>query len=311
MSHEIFPGKPKWTADDMPDLSGKVAVVTGGNTGIGWETCKALLEHNAKVYLAARNVTKTEPAIEKLKQVTGKDDVHYLKLDLGDLPSCAAAVKELASKEKKVDLLFLNAGVMVPPEGETTTQGYDLQWGTNVVGHFVFTKLCLPLVRVAAITGSPDATRVVFTASNGHEFSPKEIIDFNDPNLPGYANWKKYGQSKAGNILLATYIAHHYAEDGILAFSLNPGGIKTELTRHIESRSGAFMAWLGNLLMRPTWMGAITQLYAATSPDLTKKDSGQYFIPWARKATPRPGTQDPVLADKLWDYLEKDTAGKY
>jgi hypothetical protein len=69
--------------------------------------------------------------------------------------------------------------------------------GTNVVGHFVFTKLCLPLVRVAAITGSPDATRVVFTASNGHEFSPKEIIDFNDPNLPGYANWKKYGQSKA------------------------------------------------------------------------------------------------------------------
>lgn len=90
------------------------------------------------MYLAARNVTKTEPAIEKLKQVTGKDDVHYLKLDLGDLPSCAAAVKELASKEKKVDLLFLNAyipliilrfrGVMVPPEGETTTQGYDLQW---------------------------------------------------------------------------------------------------------------------------------------------------------------------------------------
>jgi len=106
---EIFPGKPRWTAKDMPDLSGKVVCVTGGNTGIGYQTCKALLEHNAKVYLAARSEQKANAAIERLKQETGKNDVYWLKLDLADIPSCAAAAKELASKEKKLDILYNNA----------------------------------------------------------------------------------------------------------------------------------------------------------------------------------------------------------
>jgi len=150
---------------------------------------------------------------------------------------------------------------------------------------------------------------VVFTSSNGHEVSPKGIIDFNDPNLPNAANWRRYGQSKAGNILLATYIAHHYAEDGILAFSLNPGGIRSDLQRHIGATE--FVTRIVMSLLYPTPLGAISQLYAGTSPELTKADSGKYFIPWARVATPCPGTQDPVLAEKLWKYLEKDTAGKY
>lgn len=120
---EIFPGKPHWTAQDMQDLTGKVVCVTGGNTGIGWETCKviilsrvlnntnrqALLEHNAKVYLCARDEKKAFAAIEKLKQVTGKSDVHFLKLDLADIPSAAAAAKELLAKEPRIDILFLNA----------------------------------------------------------------------------------------------------------------------------------------------------------------------------------------------------------
>lgn len=110
-----------------------------------------------------------------------------------------------------------------------------------------------------------------------------------------------------GNIILATWMAHHLADDGILAFSLNPGGIKTELTRS----SPRFFQWLGNILMYPTPMGAITQLYAGTSPKITKADNGKYFIPWAREAAPATGVQDPALADKLWNFLEKDTAGKY
>jgi retinol dehydrogenase 12 len=108
---EVFPGKPRWTAKDMPDLNGKVVCVTGGNTGIGYETCKALLEHNAKVYLAARSEERASAAISKLKKETGKSDIHWLKLDLGDIPSCAAAAKELASKERKLDILFNNAYV--------------------------------------------------------------------------------------------------------------------------------------------------------------------------------------------------------
>ena len=120
---ELFPSTPKWTSKDMPDLTGRVACVTGGNTGIGWETCKvswsfcsamelnaqALGEHNAKVYLAARSEEKAMAAIEKLRNATGKDNFHFLKLDLGNLPSCAAAARELAAKEPKLDILFLNA----------------------------------------------------------------------------------------------------------------------------------------------------------------------------------------------------------
>ena len=102
-------------------------------------------------------------------------------------------------------------------------------------------------------------------------------------------------------------MAHHLAEDGILAFSLNPGGIKSELQRDLSS----FSQWLGRIFLFPTPMGAINQLYAATSPDLTIKDSGKYFIPWTRAHPPANGVQDPALADKLWKYLEEETAGKY
>jgi len=153
----------------------------------------------------------------------------------------------------------------------------------------------------------PNATRVVFTSSNSHNFAPKNIINFEDVNLPNAAGWTRYGQSKAGNILLATYIAHHYADDGILAFSLNPGAIRTELTRYYNG----FIQWFFGPFLYPPWQGAITQLYAGTNPNLTKADSGKYYGPWAREITPRKGTQDPALADKLWDYLEKETAGKY
>jgi len=102
-------------------------------------------------------------------------------------------------------------------------------------------------------------------------------------------------------------MAHHLADDGILTFSLNPGGIKSELQRSAP----AFLNWLSNWMLFPTPMGAITQLYAGTSPKITKADNGKYFIPWAREAAPGTGVQDRALADKLWDFLEKDTAGKY
>jgi retinol dehydrogenase 12 len=108
--------------------------------------------------------------------------------------------------------------------------------------------------------------------------------------------------------VLATYIANHYAEDGIMAFSLNPGGIKSELQRHSVTWYSRLLSWL---ILFPTPFGAITQLYAGTSPELTMKDTGKYFIPWAREVKPSRGVQDPALADKLWAFLEKDTQGKY
>jgi len=195
------------------------------------------------VYVAGRSKAKAETAIAKLKEETGKTDVHFLQLDLADIPSAVAAAKELASNEQRLDLLFNNGGVMKTPDGAKTPQGYELQWGTNVVGHFVFTKELLPLL-LATAKDFPDSTRVLWTSSNGHSMAPKGIINFDDVNLPNDSGWTRYGQSKAAVILLATAMTHKYSDDGLLTFAMNPGGIKTEITRS----SGAIAEWF---LVRP------------------------------------------------------------
>jgi len=132
-----FPPASHFTVKDIPDLSGKVIIVTGANTGIGKETAKALLSHNAKVYIAARSKEKAEQAIADLKDQTGKEAI-FLKLDLSDLNSVKAAAEEFQSQEKALHVLFNNAGVMMPPMDQLTTQGYDLQIGTNTLGPFYF-----------------------------------------------------------------------------------------------------------------------------------------------------------------------------
>lgn len=113
---------------------------------------------------------------------------------------------------------------------------------------------------------------------------------------------------RQANILLATYIAHHYTSVGILSFSLNPGATETRLRRYTDT---SWWAWIVEWLSFPPHMGAINQLYAATSQELTRMDSGKYFIPWARAAKPRNGCQDVALADRLWEFLEQETTGKY
>lgn len=138
--------------------------------------------------------------------------------------------------------------------------------------------------------------------------NPMHPVGRNMVNLKRYDFFEYKSLKVQGNIILATYMAHHFANDGILTFSLHPGSIRSEILRS----QGGFAQWLINtLFMYPTPLGAITQLYVGTSPKLTKTDNGKYFIPWAREAAPAKGIQDPALADRLWGFLEKDTAGKY
>ncbi|KAK7435108.1 hypothetical protein VKT23_019801 [Stygiomarasmius scandens] len=132
--NEVFPPKPTWSVDEIPDLTGQVIIVTGGNTGLGKLTVEALLNHNAKVYLAARSQSKASEAIQDLFNKTGNKAISWLKLDLADLQSIKAAVTEFTSKENHLHVLFNNAGVMLPDIKDLTAQGYDLQFGTNVLG---------------------------------------------------------------------------------------------------------------------------------------------------------------------------------
>jgi len=299
---ELFAGKPKWTAKDMPDLTGRVACVTGGNSGIGYETCKALLENNAKVYLAARSAEKARMAIEKLKQETGRSDIHFLELDLCDNVSVRRAAEELKSKEPKLDILFHNAGIMSPPKGRRSAQGHEIQWATHVVGPFIFTKELLPSLLAAG--KSPTGARLVWTSSFLHRLAPKDPIHFDDLTLPGKWDGIQYGQSKAAEILLSKAFAHKYTDQGILSFAVNPGVIRTGLQRNYPF----YVGWVRslNLIYHPAPMGAITQLYAGTDPSLSKAHSGKYFTTWARETKPRKDTEDLKLAMKLWDILESD-----
>ncbi|KAG6808463.1 hypothetical protein H0H92_004035, partial [Tricholoma furcatifolium] len=191
-----FSGKLKsaFSVDDIPDLAGRVMIVTGANTGK--ETAKALLAHNAKVYIAARNKEKTEAAIEDLKAATGKEAI-FLKVDLADLPSIKAGAEEFLSKEKELHVLFNNGGVMIPPIELLTEQGYDLQFGTNVLGHFYLTKLLLPALLAGAKSSSDGKARVVNTSSSAHMSGALDFNTFKDsPKRKKTASFTLYAQSK-------------------------------------------------------------------------------------------------------------------
>ncbi|KAI0058521.1 NAD(P)-binding protein [Artomyces pyxidatus] len=297
---QSFPPKPKWGVDDIPDLTGKVTIVTGGNVGIGKETVKALLAHNAKVYMASRSEDKAKAAIEELKAATGKEAI-FLKLDLADLPSVKRSAEEFLSKEKELHILFLNAGVMACPVDWTTEQKFDMQFGTNVIGHFLFTQLLLPAV-FAATESSPthEKARIVTTSSSAIYFTNK--INFNaitdTPARRKMSPWDLYHPSKFGNVVVARELARRYG-DKIVSTSLNPGNLKSNLQQHLPWLQFKITQWISYDVP----LGALTQLWAGTSPE-GADFNGKFLIPWARIGEPNPATKDPKLAEKLWAYLE-------
>ncbi|KAF5338971.1 hypothetical protein D9611_008806 [Ephemerocybe angulata] len=302
---EAFPPKSTFSVDDIPDLTGKVVIVTGANTGVGKETAKALLSHNAKVYFASRSQEKGEKAIQDLKADTGKEGI-YLKLDLGDLKSIKAAAEEFLSKESDLHILFNNAGVMLPPLSDVTADGYDLQFGTNVLGHFYFTKLVLPALLKGAKTSGDGTARVLNTSSGASLFASG--IDFNTlkdgPARKKTFSGLLYNQSKLGNILFSNELARRYGDQGIVSAAMNPGNLNSELSRHM----GAIGAFTLKLFLHPVPLGALTQLYAGTTAEGANLN-GKYLGPWARVRTnPNPVASDAKLAGELWEWCEDQVA---
>ncbi|KAF8834654.1 NAD(P)-binding protein [Paxillus ammoniavirescens] len=299
----LFPPAPLFTEDSVPDLYGKVALVTGANAGIGKETARVLLSKNAKVWIACRDVSKGEAALKELKERTGHD-AHLLKLNLSNLKSIKDAAEEFLRRENQLHILFNNAGVMGPPIEMLTDDGYDLQFGTNVLGHFYFTKLLIPTL-ISTAKSSPEGTvRVVNVSSIAHLVSGLEFDTFKDgPKRRAVDTHTLYGQSKTGNIVFSAELHRRYHDQGIISTSLNPGAIKTELHRHCSGLRNILI----NMILWDSSYGPLTQLYAGTSPDAANI-GGQYLIPWARIGTPRADTQDPQLGKELWTWLEEQVA---
>ncbi|KAK1215775.1 short-chain alcohol dehydrogenase [Marasmius sp. AFHP31] len=305
MISQSFPPKSTFSVEQIPDLSGRVVLITGGNTGIGYETAKAILPKNAKVYIACRSSEKGKSAIARLREETGKD-VHFLKLDLSSFASIEQAAQEFLRSEKYLHILFNNAGVMEPPIDQVTTEGYDLTVGTNVVGTYYFTTLLLPALLAVAQDGSQKA-RIVNTGSGAAEMAPNmKKIDFAMFKGPDDKQRRKlgsrvvYAASKWMTLVFTAEFSRRYGDKGIVTTAVNPGNIRTELQRHW----GGLQTWIvDRLILHPTPYGALTQLYAGTS-EHADEFNGQYFVPWARKADPNPTSQSPAEGKRLWDWLE-------
>ncbi|KAH9917183.1 uncharacterized protein B0H18DRAFT_1035790 [Fomitopsis serialis] len=297
---QLFPGKSHFSPDDIPDLTGQVIIVTGGNIGIGLETIKVLLQHNAKVYMASRNKDKATAAIQQLKEETSKEAI-FLELDLSVLSSVKKAAEEFLSKEQELHVLFNNAGVMWCPIEWVTENGFDMQFGTNVVGHFLFAELLLPAL-FAGVNSSPDHhARVVTTSSSGAYLNTLDWDTFQEsPKRKKTSSAVLYNQSKLANAIVARQIAKRYADKGIISLSLDPGGIDTELQRHSRIRRSIMRA----VILHPAPMGALTQLWAGTMPEALNHN-GEFLIPWARVGKCRKEAYDDELGQRLWAWLKE------
>lgn len=258
----------KWTASDIPDQTGRVAVITGANTGLGYETALALAGHGAHVVLAVRNLEKGKDAAARITAQSPHADVALQELDLTSLESVRAAAEQLRSAHDRIDLLINNAGVMWTPKS-TTKDGFELQFGTNHLGHFAFTGLLLD--RLLPVAGS----RVVTVSSMGHRI--RADIHFDDLQWErGYSRVGAYGQSKLANLMFTYELQRRLAPHGTtIAAAAHPGGSRTELVRNLPAPVLRF-APLIEPLFQGADMGALPTLRAATDPGVL---GGQYYGP--------------------------------
>ena len=221
------------TADEVlagHDLSGRTALITGGYSGLGQETARAMAARGAHVILSGRDATKLSAAADAIAEETGAK-VDTLVCDLASLDSVRKAAKEANERFDKIDLLINNAGVMACDQAQTA-DGFEMQFGTNHIGHFLLTNLLMPLVEKG------DRPRIVNLSSRGHHIAP---VDFDDPNFERrqYDKWVSYGQSKTANVLFAVGLEERLSDRGIHAYALHPGGIHTNLGRHMSEEDMA------------------------------------------------------------------------
>lgn len=305
----------KWTEDDIPDQAGRVVLVTGANSGLGFETARALAQHGAHVVMACRNPAKAADAEARITKLEPRGSVEVLLTDVGDLDSVAGSVAQFAATFDKLDVLVNNAGLMATPEGRTA-QGFETQLGVNHLGHFALTASLLPLLLAAG-----EGSRVVSVSSNAHKFGK---IDFDDlMSEKRYSPWGAYGQSKLANLLFTSELQRRLAAGGrpTIAVAAHPGGSTTELGK--ESAGGLLSTMFG--LMRPVLnatmsqsaaMGALPQLYAAVAPGVEGDDyygpDGLGEMRGHPKKVGRTGrAKSAADAARLWDVSLELTDADY
>ena len=300
-----------WTEKDVPDQSGRVAIVTGSNTGLGYDNARVLAARGATVVMAVRDTAKGDAAADRIRQLTPGAVVVVQKLDLGSLESVRTAGAELAAAYPRIDLLINNAGVMYPPK-QTTVDGFELQFGTNHLGHFALTGLLLNNLL------SVDGSRVVVVSSIAHNLRAK--IDFADLQWETrrYDRVASYGQSKLANLMFAYDLQRRLAaaKAKTIAVAAHPGVAATELVRHVPGAGLPGVNWLSGRLLNTSELGALATLRAATDPAV---QGGQYYGPDGFKelrgypvlVNSSPQSHDTALQARLWSVSEELTGVTY
>ena len=308
------------TADDVlegRDLTGRTAFITGGYSGLGHETARAMAAKGAHIIIAGRDEAKLASAAAELKEQTGAH-IDTIVCDLASQTSVKACAAEANTRFEKIDLLINNAGVMACPQSETT-DGFEMQFGTNHLGHFTLTSGLLPLVEKG------ENPRIINLSSRGHHISP---VHLDDPNYEGnpYQKWDAYGQSKTANVLFSVSLEEKLKDRGIRSLALHPGGIVTNLGRHMTPED---YAWMRDRMkaqsdeemtaaFKTIPQGAATTCWAATAEDALDQASvycEDCHVAQVDDEDTNGGVRsyaiDPGKAEQLWQLSEAMTGHKF
>lgn len=298
-----------WTSNDIPDQTGKIAIVTGANSGIGYETALALFKAGAHVVIASRDAAKSIDALNRMQACGGKGTLETELLDLASLSRIEVFSDIIKKKHDRLDLLINNAGVMTPPESKTA-DGFELQFGVNFLGHFALTAQLYPLMKT-----SP-AARVVTLSSGAHKLVQQ--VDFENlrSEKSYYAN-REYAISKLAALEFALELHRRIvrAGDSIISTAAHPGVTQTDLSRHMSEQDYNTALALFKELM-PAWQGALPTLFAATSPTVI---GGSYYGPdgenelygYPALAQISKAARNVADATKLWDFAESVIGSKF
>lgn len=293
---------------DIPSLKNKVIFITGGNTGIGKQSAIELCKHQpAEIWIAARNATTADATVADIKERAPEISIRFIELDLASFESVRATAKAFLASAARLDILMLNAGIMACAPG-LTKEGYEMQFGTNHMGHALLVKLLLP--RLLDTTLLPDAdVRVISVSSVGHKFTVPGGIDFDNAvktanvEMKMIDRYRLYGQSKLANILYMRELAKRYPL--LAAVSIHPGTVKTGLMNYSE---GSFMVSFFRKVVMPLTSvdveeGAKSQLWAVASETL---ESGEYYTPVGVPGNGSAQSMDMQLSVKLWEWTQKE-----
>ncbi|KAG1457017.1 hypothetical protein G6F46_007152 [Rhizopus delemar] len=295
-----FWSKRNYSFEDIPDLTGKIAIITGSNSGIGKVCALEMARKGCSVILACRDDKKAKVVVEEIKAETKNEKIDSIKLDLMSLASVKSFAEEFKSRYQELHILINNAGIMMCPFG-LSKDGIETQFATNHVAHHYLTMLLLPLLEKSA------PSRIVTVSSLAHRMLYREfsLKDINDPDK--YNEVALYAISKISNILFTRELSKRLESKGVTKVYANcnhPGIVRTQLFRHVYS-IGSIMDRIRDFFSISAEDGALTQLYLATSPEIEEKNiKGQYYVPLGAPSTPKGIAASDEHLLELWDFTE-------